>query len=437
MTAIYSQPSSVVSQVRRQTIGGLPSNFEVGVLPVVCTVGLLAFGGLPVAAPADVGMSADRLQAIDRIVERGIAAGGFPGASVVVGRRGAAVWSKGYGRLSWSERAALVSADSTVYDLASLTKVVATTAAAMVLYDRGRLSLDAPVHRYLPTFVGRGRERVTVRDLLTHRSGLPAGRDLWRVAGTPSEARRQVLRTGLVRAPGRRAEYSDVGADVLGFVVEAAAGEPLDRFVRRTVYAPLGMHDTGFRPPLAWRARTAPTEVTPPRGRPLRGEVHDENAHALGGVAGHAGLFGTAADLAVLAQTLLNGGEFHGVRVFSDSAVRLFTTDAGGWRGLGWQTCQGSGSCGLQLSARAYGHTGFTGTSLWIDPERELFVIVLTNWVHNPAGHRYRPIAVLADVRADIADVAGLSVMDGPGVKPMPRELRVEAGNGWPAVATR
>ena len=407
-------------------------------LPVVSTVCLLAFGGLPSAPAADVGMSVDRLQAIDRVVERGIAGGGFPGAAVVVGRRGVAVWSKGYGRVSWGGGAAPVSADSTIYDLASLTKVIATTAAAMVLYDRGKLQLDAPVHRYLPSFVGGGRERVTVRDLLRHRSGLPAGRDLWRVAHDPASARRQVLRTGLERAPGRRAEYSDLGADVLGFVVEAAAGEPLDRFVTRAVYGPLGMKDTGFRPPRSQHGRVAPTEVSPPRGRPLRGEVHDENAYALGGVAGHAGLFGTAADLAVLAQTLLNGGEYHGVRVFSDSAVRLFTTDAGGWRGLGWQTCQGSGSCGLRLSARAYGHTGFTGTSLWIDPDRDLFVIVLTNWVHNPAGHRYRPIAVLADVRADIADVAGLAVMDEPtGVRPMPSELRVDAGNGWPVVATR
>ena len=405
-------------------------------LPVVSTVCLLAFGGLPRVVPADVGMSADRLQTIDRVVERGIVAGGFPGASVVVGRRGGVVWSKGYGRLTWSGRAAPVSAESTLYDLASLTKVVATTAAAMVLYDQGKLVLDAPVQRYLPNFAGGGREQVIVRDLLTHRSGLPAGRELWRVADNPAAVRRQVLRTPLMRAPGRRTEYSDLGADVIGFVVEAAAGEPLDRFVQRAVYAPLRMDATGFRPSRELRSRIAPTEVTPPRGRPLHGEVHDENAHALGGVAGHAGLFGTASDLAVLAQTLLNGGEYHGVRVFSDSAIALFTADAGGWRGLGWQTCQGSGSCGRQLSARAYGHTGFTGTSLWIDPERELFVIVLTNWVHNPAGHRYRPIAVLADVRADIADVAALSVVDGPaGARRMPAELRVDMGNGWPGPA--
>jgi CubicO group peptidase (beta-lactamase class C family) len=331
-----------------------------------------------------------------------------------------------------------VSPDSTLYDVASLTKVVATTAAAMVLYDRGKLTLDAPVHRYLPAFVGGGREEVTVRDLLTHRSGLPAGRDLWRVAGSPAQARRSVLRTPLAWPAGTHQIYSDLGADVLGFVVEAAAGEPLDRFLRRNVYDPLGMSNTRFRPGRAARVRAAPTETRPPRGYAIRGEVHDENAYALGGVAGHAGLFSTAADLAVFAQTLLNGGEYEGVRVFSDTAVALFTTRAAGWRALGWNTCAGGGSCGSYLGKRTFGHTGFTGTSLWIDPDRELFVVVLTNWVHNAAGRPARPVAVLADVRADVADIAALSITDGPPIhEPVGAELRADAAIGWPGSEQR
>jgi CubicO group peptidase (beta-lactamase class C family) len=400
--------------------------------PLLTTICVLTLGGgLRHAAPADVGMSAERLRTIDHVVERGIAAGGFPGAAVVVGRRDAAVWHRGYGRLDWRPRSRAVSPDSTLYDVASITKVVATTAAAMVLYDRGKLTLDAPVHRYLPAFVGGGREEVTVRDLLTHRSGLPSGRALWRVSASPTDARRRVLRTPLAWPAGVHYVYSDLGADVLGFVVEAAAGEPLDRFLRRNVYEPLGMRSTRFRPGTSLRSRTAPTETRPPRGYPVRGEVHDENAYALGGVAGHAGLFSTASDLAIFASTLLNGGEYDGVRVFSDTAVALFTTRAAGWRALGWDTCAGGGSCGSYLGKRTYGHTGFTGTSLWIDPDRQLFVIVLTNWVHNAAGRPAPRVAVLSDVRADIADIAALAITDGPPL-PEPLELRADAAIGWP-----
>ena len=396
------------------------------------TVGTLTIGtGLPCAVPADVAIASDRLAALDFVVRQGLAAGGYPGAAVVVGRRGAVVWERGYGRVSWAPDADPVHTDTTLYDLASLTKVVATTAAAMVLYDRGALDLDAPVHRYLPAFTGGGRERVTVRHLLNHRSGLPAGRDLWRVARTPAAARRAVLRTPIYAPPGARTEYSDLGADVLGFVVEAVAKQPLDQFVRARVYQPLGMRHTGFRLTRPQRARAAPTEIAPPRGYPLRGEVHDENAHALGGVAGHAGLFSTASDLSIFAQTLLNGGVYDGVRVFSDSSVRIFTQATSGWRALGWETCAGSGSCGQHLSRAAYGHTGFTGTSFWIDPSREMFVIVLSNWVHGGAG-RHPSRWVLADMRADVADIAALSVTDGPRPPAPLRHFRV---GGAPVVA--
>ena len=241
-----------------------------------------------------------------------------------------------------------------------------------------------------------------------------------------------VLATPLVSTPGSRQLYSDVGPDILGFVVEAVSKEPLDDFVMRHVFRRLGMRSTTFRPAVALRSRIPPTEVAPPRGYPLRGEVHDENAYVLGGVAGHAGLFSTAADLSIFAQMMLNGGEYNGVRIVSDSTVALFTRRAAGSRGLGWEMCEGAGNCGHNLSASAYGHTGFTGTSLWIDPEREMFVIMLTNWVHMDPRSVNDPFAVLPDVRADVVDVAALSIIDGPaGAPPMPVAFRADRALGW------
>src|ERR1019366_3167869 len=281
-----------------------------------------------------------------------------------------------------------------------------------------------------PGFGGGEKDLVTVRELLEHRSGLPAGRDLWRHAHSPEEARQLVLDTPLEYQPGHGQVYSDLGADILGWVVEAAAGMPLDRFLADRVFTPLGMHDTGFRPSDSLVYRIAPTEVSPPRGYPVRGEVHDENAFALGGVAGHAGLFGTASDLAVFAQMMLNGGTYDGVRIVSDSAVRLFTARASGDRALGWEVADGTHGAGSYLSGSAYGHTGVTGTSLWIDPDREMFVILLTNRVH--AARAKRPAKVIADVRADLADAAALAVTDANlAVAEMPVSFRADRAVGW------
>ena len=392
---------------------------------------LLVRDGLPVKAPRAVGMSAARLATIDRVVERGIKAGGYPGAAVVVGRKGAAVWEKGFGRMGWTADAAHVVPGRTIYDLASLTKVVGTTTAVMILFDQGKLRLDDEVVRFIPEFAGGGKEQVTIRQLLTHRSGLPAGRDLWRVAHSADEARAAVIATPLIAAPGQFFEYSDLGADVLAFVVEAVSGERLDTFLQTRVFAPLGMLDTRFKPDASLRARIAPTELTPPRGYPLRGEVHDENAYALGGIAGHAGLFGTVTDLSIFAQMLLNGGSYNGRRIVADSTVQLFTRRATGTgtRGLGWDTCAGSYGCGKYMGSEAYGHTGYTGTSLWIDPDREMFVILLTNRVH--AAKARRPAKVISDVRADLADAASLAVTDAGGLRAMPRSFRSDRAVGW------
>ena len=385
--------------------------------------------GLPVKSPTEVGMSGNRLGAIERVIERGIKAGGYPGASVVVGRKGAAVFEKGFGRLSWSSTSTPVDAQRTIYDVASLSKVVGTTTAIMILFDEKKIGLDDPVVNYIPTFGGGDKDKVTLRQLLTHTSGLPAGRDIWRIAQTPLEARALVLNTPLEGRPGAQYIYSDLGADVLGLIVEVVAGEPLDKFLTRRVFDPLGMNETFYRPADSLRYRIAPTEVTPPRGYPLRGEVHDENAYALGGVAGHAGLFSTAADLSVFAQMMLNGGEYNGVQIISKPTVELFTSRSFGHRALGWDTAEGDYGSGRYLGPTAYGHTGFTGTSMWIDPEREMFVILLTNRVH--AARALRPAKVISDVRADLSDAAVLSVLDGPKLASGKRTFRADREVGW------
>ena len=398
---------------------------------VVTVLGLSAASdGLPSKKPAAVGMSAVRLESVERIVTRGIEAGGFPGASVVVGRHGGVVLQRGFGRLSWSEGSHAVSPDTSIYDVASLTKVVGTTAAIMALYDDGKIRLDAPVTTYLPEFAGGLNGGVTVSDLLTHRSGLPAARDIWRAARTPEEARALVLSTPVRDIPGRKYVYSDLGADILGFIAESVSQQPLDVFLHNRVYGPLRMHNTFFRPADSLRHRVAPTELNAPRGYPVHGEVHDENAFALGGVAGHAGLFSTASDLAVFAQMMLEGGAYGGVRIFADSTVSLFTRRTAGHRALGWDTADGDYGSGRYLTPRAYGHTGFTGTSMWIDPDRKMFVILLTNRVH--AAKARHPGRVISDVRSDLSDAAVLAVIDGPrGIMKMPTAFRADRRVGW------
>ncbi len=389
--------------------------------------------GLPKARPEAVEMSALRLDAITRVVRRGISEGGFPGAAVVVGRRGSAVFSQGFGRIAWAPDAASVSPDRTVYDLASLTKVIGTTTAIMLLYDEGKLKLEDQVHTFFPEFTGGEKDLVTIRDLLTHRGGLPAGRDLWRLAWSPADAQHLVLETPLEYAPGTRYIYSDLGADILGFIAEKVSGKKLDELLQDRVFTPLGMSETWYRVPANVRARTAPTATMSVRGYSLQGDVHDENAHALGGVAGHAGLFSTAGDLSVFATMMLNKGTYNGTRIISDSTIERFTARAAGSRALGWDTCaehNGVG-CGRYMSARAYGHTGFTGTSIWIDPERDMFVVLLTNRVYESRARR--PERVISDVRADLSDASAWAVT-APGMTvdvDGDPEFRADYATGW------
>ncbi|HEX2202559.1 MAG TPA: serine hydrolase domain-containing protein, partial [Longimicrobium sp.] len=366
-----------------------------------------------VRAPArEAGMSADSLARIDRAVRAALDAGVFTGAVVAVGRRGKLVKLTGYGRTGGVP----VDPATTVFDIASLTKVVGTTAAVMALVEDGTVRLDAPVRRYVPQFRGDGKGGVTVRHLLTHTSGLPAGAWLYGEASNPEEALRRVLRTPLVRDPGTRVEYSDFGMILMAEIVRRRAGEPLDRFLARRVFVPLGMENTLFLPPVALQADVVPTALRSERPYVLDGVVHDGNAFRLGGVSGHAGLFSTAPDLAVYAQTLLNGGAYGARRVWQPSTVRTFTArQAGaGTRTLGWDTPAPVSSAGSYLSATAYGHTGYTGTSIWIDPARGLFVVLLTNRTYDRGTARQ-----ILDLRRAVANAAARAITDTP-IRPRP-----------------
>lgn len=358
-------------------------------------------------APEEAGLRGEGLAEVDSILADFVAQGAFPGGVLAVGYRGALVHLQPFGRLTYDRNAPAVSTD-TIYDLASLTKVVVTTTLAMILVDEGLLELDRPVEEFLPRFVGSGKEAVTVRHLLSHASGLDWWAPLYQeLAGKEAYVERiQVM--DLVYEPGSRSLYSDLGLILLGEILERVAGEPLDQAARRLIFAPLSMEDTLFRPPASLHKRIAPTEDDPWRGRVLRGEVHDENAFALGGVAPHAGLFSTAGDLARFAQMILNGGVYAHHRLLSRRTVELFTRPSGVFdstRALGWDTKSPQGSSAGELfSPLSFGHTGFTGTSLWIDPDRELFVILLTNRVHptrdNNLIRKVRPAVADAVVRA-------------------------------------
>jgi len=370
-----------------------------------------------IVAAAEAGMAASLNDRVDSLIEASIADGAAPGAAVVIGRHGRVVHSSGYGRLDLRSDSPGVT-DSTIYDLASLTKVVATTTAVMILVDEGRIHLDAPIRRYLPEWSGEGeRAKITVRNLLLHDSGLPAFAPLWRNARGQGAFLARIAATPLAAPPGERTVYSDFGAILLGLIVERVSGQTLDSFVEERVFGPLGMRETGFRP-LEWRDqdgrsvadRIAPTEIdTVFRMTHVHGVVHDENAFALGGVAGHAGLFSSARDLGKFAAMLLAGGRRGDTRVVETSTIETFTqrqSDASS-RALGWDTPSGQSSAGNWFSARSFGHTGFTGTSMWMDPERDVFVVLLTNRV-NPSRANQRHLRL----RRELADLVQQSITD-------------------------
>lgn len=346
---------------------------------------------------------------LDAVIASGVTRGVYPGAVVIVGRSNAILHARGFGQLSWTGGSRLPSPDSTLYDLASLTKVVATTSAAMLLVDRGRLELDQPVSRYLTRFNRPSQRSITVRMLLDHTSGLKPYAAFYKRSSTRAGILGQVLREEPVRTPGESAVYSDINAMLLCMVIESITGESLDRFVRREVFTPLGMTETSFNPSSGRQRRAAPSYAD--RRRTIAGVVHDRNARDQGGVAGHAGLFSTAADLARFAQWWLNEGETaSGDHLVAPAVLRSFLdhNPASGTRLLGWDSpdpgVEGGSVFGSLLSASAYGHTGWTGTQVWVDPEKDLFVVLLTNRSLNPrVGRSLRDLRL---VRAQVADAA-------------------------------
>ncbi len=384
-----------------------------------------AMATLPVVAPVTVGMSAERLAFIDRAVADSIARKETPGAVVLVARRGKVVWRKAYGARALVPQREELTPD-TIYDLASLTKVVATTTCVMMLVERGQVRLSDSVSRYIPELKGEGRDKITIEHLLTHRSGYAPDFDLRESWSSYDEMLKHLYVEPLRNAPGARFVYSDINFITLGEVVHRVSGQMLDEFARRNIFEPLQMRDTGFRPRAELLSRVAPTESV--RGMKsylggagetsasgehmLRGEVHDPTSNRMGGVAGHAGLFSTVDDLAVFCQMLLNGGEYGGARILSPLTIAEMTrprqvTDDGGARGLGWDiNTSFSSNRGDLFPIGSFGHTGFTGTSLWLDPASETFVIFLSNRVH-PDGK-----GDVSSVRARVASIVASSITD-------------------------
>ena len=345
------------------------------------------------------------------IITEAIEQRAFPAAALAVTHNGSLIALGGFGRFTYEDDAPVVQAD-TIFDLASVTKVVATTAMGMLLYERGQLPLDIPLGHFLPDFVARAprhqqatREAVTLRMLLAHSSGLPAYEKLFEFAASREELVRAALTTRLVTEPGTRAEYSDVGFILLGEVLARQADLALDLVARQEIFTPLGMTHTRFNPPAEWKARIPPTEDDRVfRKRIIQGEVNDENASVMGGVAGHAGVFAPAIDIARFAECMLR----RGAPILKSETVQLFTrrvdSPAGSSRALGWDTPSPPASSGTFFSSGSFGHLGFTGTSLWIDPVRQLSVTLLTNrtWPNRASQgiRRVRPLVHDAIVEA-------------------------------------
>ncbi|HEY4841196.1 MAG TPA: serine hydrolase [Terriglobales bacterium] len=343
----------------------------------------------------------DRFRGAFYILEKAIEARAFPGCSLAVTSRGELVAHKALGHFTY-ELGSREVATTSLFDLASLTKVVATTAMAMLLYERGVLDLEAPVAAIVPEFAeeldgnSSPRRVVTLRMLLAHSSGLPAYEKLFLRVKTRDQILRAAFTTALTAVPGTRAEYSDIGFIILGVALERLADEALDAFCQREIFGPLGMAHTTFNPASALQDSIPPTAHDRSfRHRIVQGEVQDENASVLGGVAGHAGLFSTAEDLAIFAHAMLNGGH----PILRASTIDLFTRPEsapdGTSRVLGWDTPSAPSQSGKHFSARSFGHLGYTGTSLWIDPGQQLSITLLTHrtWpdCQNQAIKRVRP----------------------------------------------
>lgn len=375
----------------------------------------LTAADLPRVSASDAGLNGEKLVEIDGLVATAIAEKKMPGCVILIGRPDGIVLLKAYGdkRLE-PEREAMTT--DTVFDLASLTKPLATATSIMKLVEQGKLSVDDPVSKYIPEFAAEGKELITIKDLLVHRSGLIPDNAIADYLDGPLKAKERLFALKPTAPLGTKFMYSDVNFMVLGEVIARVSGVPVNTFAREQIFAPLDMTETNYLPSESLRARTAPTEKR--SGEWIQGEVHDPRAYRLGGVAGHAGLFGTAADLAKYAADALAGIEDDKSRILKQKTWQamitpqaIVGTDQKGQRtedvrGLGWDMrSRYSSNRGTKFSPTAFGHGGFTGTSLWIDPGTKLFVIFLSNRVHpngkglvNPLAGRISEIVIEAIV---------------------------------------
>jgi uncharacterized protein YbbC (DUF1343 family)/CubicO group peptidase (beta-lactamase class C family) len=385
------------------------SNFYLSRAACVLLAGL-AVCVIPATAEETHAVALTRLGGVDSVIEQAVADGSIPGAVLVVGHDGAVVYRKAYGHRALEPKLEPMTLD-TVFDLASLTKVIATTTAVMQLVERGRVRLNDPVAKYLPEFAQNGKEDITVRQLLTHYSGMAPDIELTPAFDSKESAYRLAFAETPQQAPGSGFVYSDTNFIVLGAMVEKVAGETLDAYTERHIFVPLKMARTRFLPPAAWRAKIAPTEYDE-HEHMLRGVVHDPRARRMGGVAGHAGLFSTGDDLAKFAQALLNGGG----GILSPLMVEKMTSPetppaAAVLRGFGWDIDSPfSSNRGDLLPVGSFGHTGWTGTSIWIDPTTETYIILLTNAVH-PRG-KGNAIGLRSKVATEVASALNLTVSE-------------------------
>ena len=364
-------------------------------------------------------LSKQKLAAIDSVAKEAIRAGECPGAVVVVGQAGAVVYRKAFGHRALVPRVLPISTH-TIFDMASLTKVVATTTAIMQLVEQGKILLSAPVSDYWPEFKDNGKEAITVRELMTHYSGLPPDLELKPEWSGYETAMKMIVDVKPIAPPGTRFIYSDINFETLGELVRRVSGKPLDIYCSGHIFKPLGMKATRFNPPGTWRQRIAPTQYQfGDNGKMLWGEVHDPTAYDMGGVAGHAGLFSNADDLTIFVQMLLNGGSYKGVRILSPLTVEKMTTpqnppDKMAVRGLGWDLDSPFASNrGELFDVGSYGHTGFTGTDIWIDPVTKTYLIILTNRVHpNGKGDVVQmPMQIASVVAAALGPVSAQQVL--------------------------
>ena len=364
------------------------------------------------AAPAGASDAAIR-DSVKQVLDRGLRDSAYPGAIAVVGRRSGIIAQYAVGHLDWAPGSP-VPDEHTMWDMASLTKVVGLTSGLMQLVAEKRLDLDAPVQRYLPAWTGPNKDRVLIRHLSTHTSGLPAFKAYDQITHDPDSLAKLMFATPLDTLPGAKMVYSDIGAYMLGRVLEQITGQSLDQYLHDHVFEPAGMHETMYRPPFALFPRIAPTEYdSTQRHRLVRGMVHDERAYYLGGVSAHAGLFSSAHDVARFCEMMLAGGTIDGRNVIPAASIQSFTKRQVADRALGWQKPDGTNSAGHRMPEEAYGHTGFTGTSIWIDPRDDVFVVLLTNRV-DPTRANNR----VGRVRVQLADAVMAEIVPPKRGKP-------------------